>query len=38
MRCLAITSSHPKEALEQADWTLSAIDNIDWAEISTWMA
>jgi len=37
MRCLAIASSHPKEALEQADWRVSAIENIDWSEISVWM-
>ena len=37
MRCLAIASSHTQEALGQADWTLSALDNIDWTEISSWM-
>jgi beta-phosphoglucomutase len=37
MRCLAIASSHPKEVLEQADWVVSNVGDLDWSQISAWM-
>jgi len=33
MRCLAVTNSHPREALAEADLVVSSLTGVDWASL-----
>jgi beta-phosphoglucomutase len=33
MRCLAVTNSHPREALAEADLVVSSLTEVDWARL-----